>query len=282
MAFKFLSQEAFKNITRNKSSFFLSTGVSAACLFLLSIFLILTFNIYHVKSYIEDRIEIYAFLNDEVNQQDLSEKILQINGVHQVQYVSKDEALTELRTDLAENADLLDILQRNPLPASLRIKLDPNYKLPNKLTELEKKIHLLKGIREIWSGKEMLIQLQKIERIVLGFDIGILLIVFLSVIFIVSRTVEATIIAKAREIEIMRLVGATSAMVKFPFYVEGFFHGISGSIISFIITAIIFYFVKSIVPSLHLPYIVLFVFNIFWGSLLGTGGSYIALSRILK
>ncbi len=282
MAFKFLSQEAIKNITRNKSSFFLSTGVSAACLLLFSIFLILTFNIYQVKRHVEDRIEIYAFLNDDANQEDLIEKILQINGVRQVQYISKDEALAELRTDLAENADLLDILQRNPLPASLRIKLDPNYKLPSKLSELEEKIQLLKGIREIWSGKEMIIQLQKIIRIVIGFDIGILLIVFLSVIFIVSRTVEATIIAKATEIEIMRLIGATSTMVKFPFYIEGLFHGLLGSIISFAVTAIIFYFVTTIVPSLHLPYLSLLVFNLFWGSILGIGGSHIALSRVLK
>jgi cell division transport system permease protein len=118
--------------------------------------------------------------------------------------------------------------------------------------------------------------------VVTGFDIGILLIVFISVIFIVSRTVEATILARAREIEIMKLVGATSAMVKFPFYVEGFFHGLLGSIVSFLITVIIFYFISSFVPFLQMPYLLILVFNIFWGSILGIGGSYIALSRILK
>jgi len=119
-------------------------------------------------------------------------------------------------------------------------------------------------------------------NIIIGFDIGILLIVFLSVIFIVSRTVEATIIAKAREIEIMRLVGATSKMVKFPFYIEGLLHGLLGSIISFIATAIIFYFVTLIIPSMNLPYFSLFIFNIFWGCILSIGGSYIALSHVLK
>jgi len=282
MVFKFLLQEAIKNVTRNKSSFLLSTGVSAACLLLLSIFIILTLNVYRVKNYIAERIEIHAFLNNDVNQEDLSAKILQINGVRQVQYVSKDEALAELRTDLAEHADLLDILQRNPLPASLRIKLDPNYKLSSKLSELEEKIQLLKGIQETWSGKELLFKLQNIMNIIIGFDIGILLIVFLSVIFIVSRTVEATIIAKAREIEIMRLVGATSKMVKFPFYIEGLLHGLLGSIISFIATAIIFYFVTLIIPSMNLPYFSLFIFNIFWGCILSIGGSYIALSHVLK
>jgi len=282
MALNFLAQEAVKNVTRNKSSFFLSAGVSAACLLLLSIFLIITFNIYRAKNFIEDKIEIYAFLDENVNEQELIDNISQITGIKQVQYVTKDEALSQLRSDLGDNADLLDILQRNPLPASLRIKLDPNYRLPTRLGELEDKIKLLKGIREIWSGKDMLIQIQKIIKVIVGFDIGILLIVFLSVIFIVSRTVEATIVAKAREIEIMRLVGATSAMVKFPFYVEGLFHGVLGSLISFVVTAIIFYFVRSIVPSLFVPFFMLAIFNLFWGSLLGIGGSYIALSRVLK
>jgi cell division transport system permease protein len=282
MAIKFLSQEAFKNITRNKSTFFLSSGVSAACLLLFTIFLVLTINIYRIKATVEDRIEISAFLTDNADQIELTDKIMQLDGVKQVQYISKDDALKELRTDLGENSNILDILQRNPLPASLRIKINPDYKLPTKLGELEQKISLLKGIRETWSGKDIILRLHNIISVVTGFDIGILLIVFISVIFIVSRTVEATILARAREIEIMKLVGATSAMVKFPFYVEGFFHGLLGSIVSFLITVIIFYFISSFVPFLQMPYLLILVFNIFWGSILGIGGSYIALSRILK
>jgi cell division transport system permease protein len=282
MAIKFLSQEAFKNITRNKSTFFLSSGVSAACLLLFTIFLVLTINIYRIKATVEDRIEISAFLTDNADQIELTDKIMQLDGVKQVQYISKDDALKELRTDLGENSNILDILQRNPLPASLRIKINPDYKLPTKLGELEQKISLLKGIRETWSGKDIIVRLHNIISVVTGFDIGILLIVFISVIFIVSRTVEATILARAREIEIMKLVGATSAMVKFPFYVEGFFHGLLGSIVSFLITVIIFYFISSFVPFLQMPYLLILVFNIFWGSILGIGGSYIALSRILK
>lgn len=282
MAIKFLSQEAFKNITRNKSTFFLSSGVSAACLLLFTIFLVLTINIYRIKATVEDRIEISAFLTDNADQIELTDKIMQLDGVKQVQYISKDDALKELRTDLGENSNILDILQSNPLPASLRIKINPDYKLPTKLGELEQKISLLKGIRETWSGKDIILRLHNIISVVTGFDIGILLIVFISVIFIVSRTVEATILARAREIEIMKLVGATSAMVKFPFYVEGFFHGLLGSIVSFLITVIIFYFISSFVPFLQMPYLLILVFNIFWGSILGIGGSYIALSRILK
>ena len=282
MAFKFLSQEAVKNIVRNKSSFFLSSSVSAACLLLFSIFLVLTVNIYRVKSVVEDRIEISAFLADNADQNELMDKISQLDGVRQVQYVSKDDALKELRADLGDNSNILDILQRNPLPASLRIKITPGYKLPTKLSELEQKVMLLKGVRETWSGREMLIKLQNVLRIVTGFDVGILIIVFLSVIFIVSRTVEATILARAREIEIMKLVGATNTMVKFPFYIEGICHGLLGSLISFLITIVLFNLTSSIVPSLHIPYMVLLVFNVFWGSVLGIGGSYIALSHVLK
>ncbi|MEO0083733.1 MAG: hypothetical protein ABIK33_05080, partial [candidate division WOR-3 bacterium] len=88
MAFSYLTQEAFKNINRNKASFLLSVGVVTACFLLLSIFLIITYNVYQAKSYLENRIEIYAFLDDDTNVDNLTESILQINGIREVQYVS--------------------------------------------------------------------------------------------------------------------------------------------------------------------------------------------------
>ncbi len=282
MAIKFLIQEGIRNIQRNKSVFFLSASVSAICLLLLSIFLVLTINILRVKNYFEERIEIYAFLYDNADANDLINKISLLNGVRQVQYVSKEQALKELKSDLSDNASLLEILGQNPLPAGLRIQVDPNYKLANRLAELEEKIKLLKGIRETWSGKDILIRLQRIIRIIVGLDTGLLLIVFVAIVFIISRTVESTILARSREIEIMRLVGASSPMVKFPFYIEGLAHGFLGSIISFIIGMVLFYIVAIEIPMLSIPIFSILFFNVVAGSLLGLGGSYIALSHILK
>jgi cell division transport system permease protein len=282
MAIRFLFKEGLKNIFRNKSAFVLSASVSAACLLLFTIFFILTLNVLKLKSYFEERIEIYAFLTDDANKDELIEKVEQLTGVHAVRFVSKQEALNELRVDLQENAGLLDILERNPLPASLRIQLEPNFKLSKKLGELENKIRILKGIKETWSGQDMLIRLQKILRTVIGFDIAVVVIVFFSIIFIVSRTVEATILARSREIEIMRLVGASSSMVKFPFYIEGFFHGLLGSILAFVISAVIFSFAIREFPMLYLPYFSILILTIIIGSAFGLGGSYIALSRVLK
>ncbi|MCX7785885.1 MAG: permease-like cell division protein FtsX [candidate division WOR-3 bacterium] len=282
MATKFLIQEGIRNILRNKSAFILSASVSAICLLLLSIFLVLTVNILRAKNYFEERIEIYAFLYDNADANDLINKISLLSGVRQVQYVSKAQALKELKNDLGDNAQLLDILGHNPLPAGLRIQIEPNYKLASRLSELEEKIRLLRGVRETWSGKDILVRLQRIIRIIIGLDAGILLIVFIAVVFIISRTVESTILARSREIEIMRLVGASSNMVKFPFYIEGLSHGLLGSIISFIIMIILFYIVAIEVPMLSLPIFSLLIFNVIAGSFLGLSGSYIALSHVLK
>jgi cell division transport system permease protein len=282
MALKFLFNEGLKNIFRNKSSFFLSVGVSTACLLLLSLFIMLTTNLLRAKNQIEEKFEIYAFLTNDADANDLMEKISTINGVRQVTYVSKDEALTELKTDLAENAGILDILERNPLPASIRIKIEPHYQLSTRLDELEQKIQILKGIKETWSGQDLLIRIEKIIRTVIGFDIGILVIVFFAIIFIVSRTVEATIVSKAREIEIMKLVGASNTMVRFPFYVEGFLHGLFGGIIAIICTVIIYLFAASQFPLLYFPWLMLVLINLVFGGLLGVAGSYLALTRILK
>ncbi len=282
MVFNFLFKEGIKNILRNKSAFALSAGVSAACLLLFSIFFVLTINVMRIKSYFEERIEIYAFLADDADKDNLIEKISQLSGVRAVKFISKEQAWTELKTDLADNAGLLDILERNPLPASLRIQLDANYKLSKKLSELEDKIKLLKGIEETWSGQDLLIRLQKIIKAVISFDIAIVVIVFFSIIFIVSRTVEATILARAREIEIMKLVGASSNMVKFPFYIEGFFHGFLGGVIAFVISSILFFIASNQFPMLYLPFLSILLLNVLIGTIFGLSGSYIALSRVLK
>lgn len=282
MAINFLLNEGLKNISRNKSAFFLSVGVSTACLLLLSLFILLTTNLLRAKNQIEEKFEIYAFLTPDADANALIEKVNLISGVRQVTYVSKEEALIELRTDLAENASILDILDRNPLPASLRIKIDPSYKLSERLGELEEKIRILKGVKETWSGHDLLIRIQKIIRTVIGFDIGVLIIVFFAIIFIVSRTVEATIVAKAREIEIMKLVGASNTMVRFPFYVEGFLHGLFGGVIAIILTVVIYIFAQAHFPMLYFPWLMFLIVNLFFSILLGIGGSYLALSRILK
>ncbi|MCS7258869.1 MAG: permease-like cell division protein FtsX [candidate division WOR-3 bacterium] len=283
MAIKFLLLEGIKNVLRNKSNFILSSIVCGLCLLLLTIFLIITINILKIKTQIEDKFEIFVFLDSAADPQELQEKLENLHGVRNVLYVPPDEAYNELKTDLSEHQVLLDILDYNPLPASFRVKIDPNYKLTQEnLASLENKIKILPGVTDVWSGADLLIKLQKIIRTVIGFDLGIMIVVFIAVIFIVSRTVEMTILARTQEIEIMKLVGASNTTVTLPFYFQGFFNGFAGAVITIVTFLILSYFLSWQFPLINFAYQIIIPLNIFTGVFLGLGGSYLGLSRVVN
>jgi cell division transport system permease protein len=180
----FVVKESTRNLIRNRGSFFLATLVQAICLLLFSIFLVITINLSRVVSIAQKRIEVYAFLDDQSDKQSLIENIKLLRGVADVRYVSKEQALAELKNDLGENASLADALETNPLPASLRIQLETGSKNLSNLEKIEQKISIMPGIKEVWSGKEILLRLDKAIRLVLGLDFALLIIVSLSVLFI--------------------------------------------------------------------------------------------------
>jgi cell division transport system permease protein len=278
--FDFVIKESSRNLRRNRSSFLLATIVQAICLLLFSLFVLITINLSKLVSVAQKRIEIYAFLDDQADKENLIENIRLLRGVADVRFVSKEQALGELKDDLGESASLADELGTNPLPASLRIQLETNARTLNNLEKIEQKISILSGVREVWSGKEILRRLDKTVRLIVALDIALLIIISISVIFISFQTIESTILLRSREIEIMRLVGATEATVRGPFQLEGIAQGIIGGVIASVLVSVFYYLVANQFPLPTFPYIMVYILNIIFGCLLGLLGSYLALNRI--
>lgn len=274
----FVFRESTRNLNRNRGSFILSTIVQAICLLLFSIFVLITINLTKVVTMAQKRIEVYAFLEDKVDRQNLVENIKLLRGIADVRYVSKEQALVELKNDLGENASLIDALGTNPLPASLRIQLESGSRNLENLEKIEAKIAMMPGIKEIWSGKQIIRRLDKAIRLVLGVDIALLIIIAISIIFISFQTIESTILLRSREIEIMRLVGATESTVRAPFHVEGMTQGIVGGLIAFLLITAFYYFISRQfpIPAFSLPLIL--GINVVFGCILGLIGSHIALN----
>ena len=194
----------------------------------------------------------------------------------QARYVPKDEALTELRTDLGPDSSLADALDQNPLPSSVRITISSGFASVAALTALEQKITLIPGVTEVWSGKEMVERLERITRAVMFLDIGILVIVFLAVLFIAFQTVESSIASRHHEIQIMELVGATGTTVRLPFVLEGTAQGILGGAAAFVLAAIFQRLTAVVVPSAVLPTGIVLLADLGLGALSGVTGSLIA------
>ena len=280
MRLSYIFQEALRSINRNRGSFILAATVQAICLILLSIFIVLTWNVSRLTAEASRRIELYAFASEQADPALLQERIGSLDGVAKAEYVSKDEALADLRSDLGPDSGLVDALDENPLPPSVRVTIRSGFASLAELTGIEQKILLIPGVTEVWSGKEMVERLQRITRTVVLLDIGILVIVFCAVLFIAFQTVESSIAARRHEIQIMELVGATSATVRLPFIIEGTAQGLLGGIAAFILVLIFHRIAALVLPASTLPTDIVLLADLGLGALSGIAGALIALNRI--
>jgi len=275
-------REGIKTIIRNSSLFFLSLVVVSISLFLLSLFALITVNLYHFVKILDEKIEIIAFLDDRADIAYLKSNVMKIHGVKEVIYTSSEQALKDLQGELKEAKEILDVFEENPLPASLRIKLNEQYRNTDRLNEISSKVLLLKGVRETIFGGELVDQLKKITNIITVFDIGMLLIIIFSVIFVIFQTIKLTIFARSTEIEIMKLVGASDSFIAIPFTFEGLVQGVLGGIVAFVLTLITYYVATSFFKDLYFQPWWFLCSNILGGAFFGVIGSGIALQRFLK
>jgi cell division transport system permease protein len=276
----YIVQEALRSINRNRGSFSLAATVQAICLLLLSVFIVLTFTLFRLSEAARRHVELYAFVGERTEPTLLVERIASLDGVAQARYVPKDEALTELRADLGPDSSLVDALEQNPLPASVRVTVRSGFASLSELTALEQKIQLIPGITEVWSGKEMVERLERITRSVTFLDIGILVIVFLAVLFIAFQTVESSIASRHHEIQIMELVGATGTTIRLPFIIEGTAQGLLGGAAAFVLAVVFHRLTTVVIPVAAMPTGIVLLADLGLGALSGVTGSLIALNRI--
>jgi len=282
MALRIGVREGFRTIIRSRSLFILSLLVAAISFYLLSIFGLVTINLYKMANLLDEKIEIIAFLEERADIQWLKNNIKKITGVQEVIYVSAETALKQLQEEVSETKEIVRVFEDNPLPASIRIKLEPQYRNAKGLEEISKKVLLLKGVKDTIYGGELVEQLKKITNIMLFFDIGLLIIITLSVIFVIFQTIKLTIFAHATEIEIMKLVGATDTFITIPFVFQGLIQGILGGIIAFILLGITVRIASSFFNIPFFPRTLFFLGSILFGMVFGIIGSSIALRRFLK
>jgi cell division transport system permease protein len=275
-------REGVRTITRNASLFLLSLLVAAISLFLLALFSLVTVNLYKSIELLDEKIEIIVFLDRTANVESLQENIEKLNGVNEVIFVSSEQALAELKNELQDTEEILNVFEENPLPASFRVKLESSFRNAEGLEEISSKIMLLSGIEETLYGGELVDQLKRVTRVIVLFDLGLLLIIIFSVIFVIFQTIKLTIFARSTEIEIMKLVGASNGFIAVPFTFEGVVQGFIGGIIAFLLTLVTYRVAGFFFGNLYFPHWWFLLGTIVGGIVFGIIGSSIAIRRFLK
>ncbi len=155
----------------------------------------------------------------------LARELVELSGVSGVRFVSPGEGLERLRAQLGGDASILDGLKHNPLPGSYELELDASMRSPAALKALAEHVRTFAGIAEVHYGEDWVTSYARVVHLAewVGIGLGIFLAIVLGAI--VAGTVRLTVHARADEIQIQRLVGASGFFVRLPFCLEGGLQG---------------------------------------------------------
>lgn len=228
-------KEAFKSVFRNFSLSIASVTCTTITLVLVSIAILVSYNVNNVTNKLENELTIVVYLEREATSEQalsLKSEFEKIKNVEEVTYKSKDEWKFEMENYSATLNNTLSYLKENPLLDSYIVKVK-NVKNLRKTADIIRKYEIVRSA-EYGEGT--------VDRLVSIFDttkkITIVIVAALVLVtaFLINNTIKLTIFSRRSEIEIMRLVGTSNYAIKLPFIFEGLFLGIIGSIIPVILT----------------------------------------------
>ena len=230
-------RDSFKGVFRNFSLSLASISCITITLLVVAISIILSYNVNNFTTLVEKDVTIVAFLDVDVDD-DGREKVLseikKLDNIESVTFESK----TKISEEMMESSEVFkNIMQNwtteeNPLQDTYTIKV----KDIEKIGDTAKKIGELDNVSVVKYGEGMVEQLISVFDIVKNISIGMVIALIIVTAFLIANTIKITIYSRKREIEIMRLVGASNINIKIPFIFEGFFLGLFGSIIPVLLT----------------------------------------------
>lgn len=287
-------RDSFKGIFRNFSLSLASISCITITLLVVSISIILTYNVNNFTKLVEEDVTIVAFLDNQITDEQVksvADKISKIDHVDTYQYQTKGEIADEMM----ESYDALKSImgewndKDNPLQPTYRVKVDDI----DNIKEVAKKIEALDHVKVVKWGQDLVESLISVFEVIRKVCIAIVVALILVTAFLISNTIKITIMSRKREIQIMRLIGASNLNIKIPFMFEGLFLGIMGAIIPIVATIygymalykgfngqIISPFIRLVTPEPFVYLVSLILLAI--GMVVGMFGSWHAVKKHLK
>lgn len=286
---KLLTREALLSFRRAPLLSALSITTIAFSLFTLGLFGLVAINLRAALRGLEERVEIVAFVLRGTPAETITlatEDIAAFPEVQDVQYITEAQALDRARRELVEFRDAYRDLQVNPLPASIEVRLKEGNRDAATVERVAQRLRGFGFINDVRFGREWVQKLDHLRNVtgIVGLVIGL---AFAAVaVVIIGVTIRLTLLQRAREISIMRLVGATNWFIRGPFLLEGALKGLLGGLLSLVLcyggyllfrdrtggafAGLIFF------QTLQMVSIVLF------GVMLGLAGSLVSVGRHLR
>ncbi|HSM37007.1 MAG TPA: permease-like cell division protein FtsX [Longimicrobiales bacterium] len=263
----------------------LSAAMIGLSLLVVGLFGVATWNVSRVLDEVESRVEIVAYLRDSASPAavtELQEALAERLDVGEVFYVSREQALQNARRDMSEFDSIFATLDANPLPASLEIRMVPEYRDADGVRGVAAAAGESPIVEDVRYGADWLDKIFLLRRvagaasIVLGTTFG------LVAALIIGAAVRISIFARREEIEIMHLVGAADRFIRGPFLLEGLFTGILGGVAALGATFIVYRILSGRVVQLAWIPPDWVAGGLVAGALLGMAASAFAVRRYLR
>lgn len=230
-------RDAFKSVIRNFSLSLASISCITITLIIVTVALIASFNVRNFTTTIEKDMTIVVFLKSDATEKDAERVEKQIK---EIENVSKYEFLTkkQVKKQMQDESDVFNTVlenfndEDNPLKDTFQVKV----KDINEIAATARKIEKMKNVAVVRYGEGMVDKMVKAFSSIEKVTYGIVIALILVTIFLIVNTIKLTISSRKKEIEIMRLVGASNLTIKTPFIIEGMILGLLGSIIPIIIS----------------------------------------------
>ncbi len=261
----------------------LSVTTIAFSLFAFGLFGLVALNLKNALTRVEERVEIRAFVAEGTTVETIAtaaDDIAKYPQVAKVDIVTQSQALERARSELGE---FKDVFESEFLPASMDVKLKPGFRDPANVKAVAAQIQNLTFVDDIRFGEEWITQLYRIRNIagVVGAALGLAFAVV--AIIIIGATIRMAVLARSKEISIMRLVGATDGFIRRPFLIEGSIKGVLGGMLALVLTYLA---MRTLEQYLHFETAffdrrMAFV-GIVFGALMGLMGSAVSVGRHLR
>ena len=240
-------RQALQQIWRNKGMSTASVFAITAMLLILGLFFVITVNINLFTEMLKNNYnEVEVFLNDDVKKSDAEDIMKKIDaepGVKSSTYRSKTEAMKIMKARWGENSYLLDSLGDDPLPSSIVVTVDSMSTADNVI----KMVKGTDGVEDVKYYQDTVKKLTKITNFLKLAAMIIMVFLIIVSIVVVSNTIKLTVFARAKEIEIMKYIGATNWFIRGPFLIEGILIGVISSAVSAVATFFIYREIISLV-----------------------------------
>jgi cell division transport system permease protein len=280
---------ALQSILHEKWINLLSILTIASGLLIAAVTALSLYNINATIKRLPEKVSIMLYLKDNLSREkieNIMDTVKEKPSVDTVKYISKDEALRELKTVFKDASYILEGLGENPLHDLIEFKLKGEAVGPETAKRLASEMAKIEGVNDVEYGEKFLSSLYFFGIGMRTAGILFIIVMFGGVIFVCYSTVKILFYRKKEEIETYKLLGATKKFIRAPFIIEGAAIGLCGGLLS-LIGILSLHYIVFLKLGLSIPLFKAIIFPInlslllpFAGFLLGMTGAAIAIGRI--